>query len=60
MIKKPNTQDPLTFRKKERRKEKKLKKPWTVKKFIFMSLFFLGLFSLVAVFIGAGAIYYYS
>jgi len=59
MIKKPNTQGPLTFRKKEPRKKKKLKKPWTVKKFIFMSLFFLGLFSLVAVFIGAGAIYFY-
>ena len=59
MKKLPNSQGPLTFRNKARRKRRKIKQPWSFKKWIFMSLFFLCLTSLFAVFAGAGAIYYY-
>ncbi len=59
MKKKPNTRRPINFHKKIKKKRKAPGKPWSLKKKIFMSFFFLFIAGLFAVFVGAGAIYFH-
>lgn len=59
MKKKPHTRQPISFHKKIKKKRKAPGKPWSLKKKIFMSFFFLFIAGLFAVFVGAGAIYFH-